>query len=108
MADMAKFNKTVEKLCIDCAGDVGKLLASCRRAIIDRTDKLANDITKVEVPDASPADLAKVPAQVSTILKRESSHFANVLILTAAVRIDVPARKLSVVASGVSGPMASI
>ena len=52
MADpeMLKFNKAVEKLCVDCAGDVGRQLVSCKRAIIDRTDKLANDLAHVTVP----------------------------------------------------------
>ena len=75
---MVKFNKALEKLCIDCAGDVGKLLASCRSSIVSRVSKLADDMAKVAVPNTSPADLAKVPAQVSAILKRESSRFGNV------------------------------
>lgn len=107
-AEMVKLNKALEKLCKDCAGDVGKQLVSCRSAIISRMDKLADDITKVPVPATSLADLAKVPDLVSAILRRESSRFANILIMTAAVRVDASGGKLSVVASGVSGPMAGI
>jgi len=105
---MAKFNKAVEKLCIDCAGDVSKLLASCRSSVISRMDKLAKDMAGLEVPKNSSAELAKVPAQVSTILKRESARFEKILILTAAVRIDASGGKLTVPASGISGPLVSV
>lgn len=107
-AEMAKFNKAVEKLCIDCAGDVGKLLSSCRNSVVSRMDKLARDMASLEVPKSSSAELAKVPNQVSTILKRESSRFEKVAILTAAVRIDASGGKLTMPASGVSGPLATV
>jgi hypothetical protein len=107
-AEMSKFNKTLEKLCIDCGADVGKLLAGCRSAINSRIEKMAKEMTTVPVPNSSPADLDKVPAQVSAILKRESSRFASICTMTAAVRIDKPGGKLSVPATGVSGPMATV
>src|SRR5204862_1256480 len=102
----AKFNKALEKLCVDCASDVKKELASCKSSIIGRLIKMADDMTKLPVPNSAEADLDKVPAVVSAILKRESSHFASILTLTAAVRIDGPGGKVSVPAKGVSGPMA--
>jgi hypothetical protein len=105
--DMIKFNKEVEKLCVDCASEVNKLLANCRNSVVSRLDKLATDMKKLEVPTTSPADLDKVPAQVSAILKRESARFEKVLTLTAAVRIDAKG-KLTVPAIGVSGPMSTV
>jgi hypothetical protein len=63
-------------------------------------------MTNLAVPNTSPADLEKVANQVSTILKRESSRFEKVLILTAAVRAS--GGKLTVPAAGVSGPLATI
>ena len=106
-AEMVKFNKAVEKLCLDCAGDVGKLLATCRNSAISRMDKLARDLAGLEVPKSAPAELAKVPNQVSAILKRESSRFEKIAILTAAVRIDAGG-KLTVPAAGVSGPLVTV
>jgi len=106
-AEMVKFNKALEKLCIDCAGDVKKELSTCKSSIIGRLEKLKDDMAKVAVPKSSPEDLEEVPALVSAILKRESSRFASILILTAAVRIDRPGGKVSVPAVGVSGPMGS-
>ena len=93
-AEMVKFNTALEKLCIDFAGDVKKQLATCRNSIIGRLEKLADDMAMVAVPNSSPADLEKVPALVSAILKRESSRFAGILTSTAAVRIDGPGGKV--------------
>jgi len=107
-AELAKFNKALEKLCVDCAGDVKKELASCKNSIINRLTKMADDMAKVAVPNSAEADLDKVPALVSAVLKRESSRFASILTLTAAVRIDRPGGKVSVPAAGVSGPMATM
>jgi hypothetical protein len=105
--DMAKFNKAIEKLCVDCASDVKKLLANCRSSVNSRLDTMAADMKKLEVPTTSPADLDKVPAQVSAILKKESARFEQVLTLTAAVRID-KSGKLTVPAVGVSGPISTV
>jgi hypothetical protein len=105
-ADFVKFSKALEKLSIDCGADVKKILASCKGEIIGRITQMADDMKKVPVPKSSEADLDKVPALVSAMLKRESSKFASICTMTAAVRIDGPGGKVSVPASGVSGPMA--
>ena len=107
-AELAKFTKSLEKLCIDCGGDVKKLLASCHSSINSRMEKLMDDMEKVPVPNSAAADLDKVPALVSAILKRESSKFASICTMTAAVRIDKPGGSVSVAASGISGPMAVV
>jgi hypothetical protein len=67
---------------------------------------MGDDMEKIAVPNSAAADLDKVSALVSVILKRESSKFASICTMTAAVRIDGPGGKVSVPASGVSGPMA--
>jgi hypothetical protein len=107
-AEYIKFNKALEKLCVDCGSDVKKLLASCKSSIISRIEKMGDDMQKIQVPNSSEADLDKVPALVSAILKRESSKFSSICTMTAAVRIDGPGGKVSVPASGVSGPMALV
>jgi hypothetical protein len=107
-AEVAKYNKAVEKLCVDCAGEVSRLLLDCKRTIKARVDKLASDITKVPVPDMPPAALAKVTEQVNAILVREGSAIARVTILQVLLRADSSAKKLTVTAAGVSGPLALI
>jgi hypothetical protein len=105
--DMAKFNKAMEKMCADCASEVGKILATCRNSVQSRLDKMAADMKKLDVPTGSPDELEKVPAQVSAMLKKASAGFDKVLVLTAAVRIDAKG-KLTVPAVGVSGPMSMV
>jgi hypothetical protein len=105
--DMAKFNKALEKLCVDCASEVNKILANCRSSVVSRLEKMASDMKKLDVPTASPDDLDEVSAQVSAILKKESARFEKILTLTAAVRFDASG-KLTVPAVGVSGPMATV
>jgi hypothetical protein len=107
-ADLIKFNKALEKLGTECGADVAKLLAGCRSSITSRMDKLAKDMAAVPVPKSAPAELDKVPAQVSAVLKRESARFASICTMTAAVRIDKPGGKLSVPAAGVSGPIVTV
>lgn len=110
MADVevAKYNKAVEKLCVDCAGEVNRLLLECKRTIKTRVEKLASDITKIPVPEMPPAALAKVSDQVNAILVREGAPVAKVTILGMVLRADTSARKLSVTLTGVSGPLALI
>ena len=105
--DMAKFDKEMEKLCVDCASEVRKILATCRNSVQSRLEKMAADMKKLNVPTGSPDELEKVPAKVSAILKKESAGFDKILTLTAAVRIDAKG-KLTVPAVGVSGPMSSV
>jgi hypothetical protein len=105
-ADLIKFNKALEIMCVDCGADVKKILASCKSEVIGRITQMADAMKKIPVPNSAEADLDKVPALVSAILKRESSKFASICTMTAAVRIDKPGGKVSVPAAGVSGPMA--
>jgi hypothetical protein len=105
--DMAKFNKAMEKLCVDCASEVGKILANCRSSVQSRLEKMAADMKKLDVPKGTADELEKVSAVVSAILKKESAKFDKILTLTAAVRIDGKG-KLTVPAVGVSGPMALV
>jgi hypothetical protein len=107
-ADFVKFTKALEKLCVDCGADVKKILADCKSEIIGRITDMADEMKKVAVPNSAEADLDKVPALVSAILKRESSKFGSICTMTAAVRIDKPGGKVSVPAAGVSGPMAVV
>ena len=105
-AEVVKYNKTIEKLCVDCAAEVGRELAGCKQVIKNRLGKLSNDIIKVSVPSA--VDLSKVPDQIDAILLRENSHFANVLLMKAGVKLDGSGRKLALTAWGVGGSMALI
>lgn len=107
-AEYIKFTKALETLSVGCGNDVKKLLASCKNSIISRIEKMGDDMEKIAVPNSAEADLDKVPALVSAILKRESAKFASICTMTAAVRIDKPGGKVSVPASGVSGPMAVV
>src|SRR4051795_7351594 len=77
-AELTKFTKALEKLCIDCGADVKKLLASCHNSINSRMGELMDDMKKVPVPNSAAADLDKVPQLVNAILKRESSRFASI------------------------------
>jgi hypothetical protein len=108
MADpeIEKFNKALEKLCAECGSDVAKLLAGCRGSINSRLEKMAKDIAGLAVPNTSSGDFAKVQEQVNGFLKRAGSRYSAILTLTAAVRVD--GRKVSVPASGISGPLASV
>jgi len=103
-AEVVKYNKTIEKLCMDCAADVGKELAGCRQAIKNRITKLTNDISKISVPSA--ADLSKVLDLVDAITIRESAPFRSVLVMEPMLR--VAGGKLVPAGAGVSGPMALI
>jgi hypothetical protein len=105
-AELVKFTKALEKLCVDCGSDVKKLLASCHSSINSRMTKLMDDMGKVSVPNCPAADLDKVPQVINAILKRESSKFASICVMSASLDIDKPGGKVSVAASGVSGPMA--
>lgn len=107
-AEVAKYNKAVEKLSVDCAREVNRLLLDCKRTIKNRVDKLADDITKVPVPDMQAAALGRVTDQVNAILVREGSPIAKVTILEVLFRTDTSAKKLSVTLAGVSGPLALI
>jgi hypothetical protein len=68
--------------------------------------KLADDIEGLEVPASAGADLAKVPALVTTVLKRESAKFDKVITLNA--RVDVAGGKLKVPAAGASGALSAV
>jgi hypothetical protein len=103
-AEVVKYNKTIEKLCVDYAADVGKELAGCKQIIKNRLAKLTNDIPKISVPSA--ADLSKVLDLVEAIMMREGASFRNVLIMEPMLR--VAAGKLVPAGAGVSGPMALI
>jgi hypothetical protein len=103
-AETEKYNKAVEKLCTDCASEVGKLISSCRAAVSSRTGKLAADIQKLPVP--SSGDLAKVPDLVSNALKRGGSRYASVA--TFGVKVEVGKNKVAVPAAGISGPLAGV
>lgn len=107
-AELTKFTKALEKLCIDCGSDVKKLLASCHNSINSRMTKLMDDMEKAAVPNSAAADLDKVPQLVNAILKRESSKFASICTMSASIDIDKPGGSVSVAASGVSGPMATM
>jgi hypothetical protein len=103
-AEVLKYNKTIEKLCVDCGADVGKELAGRKQAIKNRLTKLTNDISKISVPSA--ADLSKVLDLVEAIMMREGASFRNVLIMGPMLR--VAGGKLVPAGAGVSGPMALI
>ena len=104
--EMQKYNKALEKLCTDCAADVGKLISSCRNSVSSRMGKLATDIQKLEVPNSSGGDLAKVPDLVEAALKKGGTRYAS--IATFGVKVTVSGNKVSVPASGISGPLAGI
>jgi hypothetical protein len=103
--DVDKFNKALEKLCLECGADVGKLLAGCKSSINSRLEKMAKDMTSVPVP--SSGEPPKVQEQVNGFLKRAGSRYASILTLTAAVRIE-GGKKVSLPASGISGPLATV
>lgn len=107
-AELTKFTKALEKLCIDCGADVKKLLGSCNISIASRMGKLMDAMEKVPVPNSAAADLDKVPQLVNAILKRESSKFASICTMNASLDIDKPGGKVSVAAAGVSGPIAGM
>ena len=104
--EMLKYNQAVEKLCTECAADVGKLISNCRNSVSIRMGKLAAEIQKLEVPDSSSADLAKVPDLVEATLKKGGTRYAS--IATFGVRVTVSGNKVSVPAAGISGPLAGI
>jgi hypothetical protein len=106
-AEMTKFTNALGKLCVDCGADVKKLLASCKSSIDSRMLKLKSDMEKIPAPNSSEADLDKVQDQLNAILKQASSRFASICTMGVAIRIDKPGGKVSVPASGVSGPMAT-
>jgi hypothetical protein len=103
-AEVVKYNKTIEKMCVDCAADVGKELAGCKQAIKNRIGKLTNDISKISVPSA--ADLSKVLDLIDAITIRESASFRNVLVMEPMLR--VAGGKLVPAGAGGSGPMALV
>jgi hypothetical protein len=108
MADveMDKYNKAVEKLCTECAADVGKQIANCRTLVSTRMGKLAEDIQKLKVPTSAGADLENLPDVVNSALKRGGSRFASVA--TFGVRVEVRGNKVTVPAAGISGPLAGV
>jgi hypothetical protein len=106
-AEMTKFAKVLEKLSSDCGADVKKLLASCKSSIDSRMDKLKGDMEKIPAPNSPEAELDKAQALLNVILKQASSRFASICTMSVAIRIDKPGGKVSVPASGVSGPMAT-
>ena len=101
-AELVKYNKTIEKLCVDCGADVGKALAGCRHAIETRLMKLTNDISKISVPSA--ADLSKVLDLIDAVTIRESAPFRSVMVMEPMLR--VAGGKLVPSGGGVSGPLA--
>lgn len=109
MADpeLDKFNKALEKICADCGADVAKLLANCKNSINSRVDKMAKDMSSLPVPSNASANLSKLQDQVNALLKRAGARYAGILTLTAAVRVE-GGRKVSVPASGISGPLATL
>jgi len=108
MADpeMDKYNKAVEKLCTDCAAEVGKQISNCRTLVSTRMGKLADDIQKLKVPSSAGGDLEDLPDLVNNALKRAGSRFASVA--TFGVRVEVRGNKVSVPAAGISGPLAGV
>jgi len=104
--EMQKYNQAVEKLCAECAADVGKLISNCRGSVTSRMAKLAADIQKLQAPDSSSADLAKIPDLVEATLKKGGNRYASVA--TFGVRVNVTGNKVTVPASGISGPLAGI
>lgn len=103
-AEGVKYNKTIEKLRIDCGADVAKELAACKQAIKNRVTKLTNDISKISVPSA--ADPSKVLHLIDAITIRESAPFRSVMVMQPMLR--VAGGKLVPAGAGVSGPMALI
>jgi hypothetical protein len=106
-AEMAKFAKALEKLCVDCGADVKKLLSSCKSSIDSRMDKLKSDMEKIPAPNCSEQELDKAQALLNAILKQASSRFSSICTMGVAIRIDKPGGKVSIPASGISGPMAT-
>ena len=104
--EMDKYNKSIEKLCADCAGDVGKLISSCRNSVSVRIGKLAAEIEKLPVPSSAGVDLANVPDLVLATLKKGGTHYTSVA--TFGVRVNVSGNKVSVAAAGISGPLAGV
>ena len=105
-AEMVKFTKVLEKLCVDCGGDVKKLLVSCKNSIDSRMGKLKDDMERIPAPNSPEAELDKVQDELNAILKKASSRFAGICTMGVAIRVDKPGGKVSVPASGVSGPLA--
>jgi hypothetical protein len=105
-AEMDKYNKAVEKLCTDCAAEVGKQISNCRSLVSARMGKLGEDIEKLKVPSSAGEDLENIPDLVNSALKRGGSRFASVA--TFGVKVDVRANKVSVSAAGISGPLAGV
>ncbi|HZR18118.1 MAG TPA: hypothetical protein VFE51_12560 [Verrucomicrobiae bacterium] len=105
-AEMDNYNKAVEKLCTDCAAEVGKQISSCRTVVSTRMGKLAADIEKLKVPNSAGKDLEDIPDLVNSALKRGGSRFASVA--TFGVRVEVQGNKVSVPAAGISGPLAGV
>jgi hypothetical protein len=106
-AEMTKFAKALERLCNDCGADVKKLLSDCKSSIDSRMDKLKSDTEKIPAPNSPEAELDKAQALLNAILSKASSRFAKICTMGVAIRIDKPGGKVSVPASGVSGPMAT-
>jgi len=104
--DMQNYNKAVEKLCADCAADVFKLISNCRSTVSSRMGKLATDIEKLTVPSSPGGDLAKLPDLVGAALKKGGARYSS--IATFGVKVTVSGNKVSVPASGISGPLAGV
>src|SRR5690242_4197088 len=81
--DIQKLTKDLEKLCTECAADVGKIISNCRNTVSSRMGQLADDIEKLQVPTTG--DLPKVSDIVTGALKRGGSRYASVA--TFGVRV---------------------
>jgi hypothetical protein len=104
--EMQKYNKAVEKACTDCAAEVGRLMSGCRTSIGNRMGKMVDEIEKLEVPNSSGGDLAKIQDLILATLKKGGTRYAS--IATFAVRVNVSGNKVSIPAAGISGPLAGI
>jgi len=107
-AEVVKYNKTIEKLCVDCAADVGRELAGCKQAIKNRLGKLSNDIIKVFGPERG--GFVKGPrSNRCHFCCEKNSRFAKRLANESRGQSwDGSGRKLALTAWGVGGPMALI
>jgi hypothetical protein len=104
--EMQKYNKAIEKVCAECAADVGKTISTCAKSVANRMGKLIDDIEKIPVPKSAGKDLEKVPALVVATLKKGGTRYAS--IADFGVKVNVSGNKVSVPAAGISGPLAPL
>src|SRR5688572_30186323 len=108
-ADLAAYEKQVDKLCASCLDDVLKELTSCKNVIKKRIETLAKEIKGVRVPKALTDDeLNEIPGKLGEILKKHNAAVNKVLQVTVDVKVDEQKKTVQVTSYGLSGGMAGI